>query len=165
MNQLALTWLIRLALAVAFLGAGAAFGYRYADNACKARKSEAQTVAIEQHDEAAVVGQTVERETVKRTVKTEAVFNGIQLGVIDYAQKHPAATDCRLDDDGLRLWHAANANAEPLPAAERDAAMRDAGTAAERGDDGSIEQSHRSRQGLSPVPGSASGSGELAGED
>ena len=91
--------LVRLALVLAFaalaFGSGATLGYRYARNAGEAQKAVAQTVAIEAHTEAAVIGQAVERETVQRHVKTEAVFNGITQGAIIYAQSHPAAIRAR----------------------------------------------------------------------
>ena len=131
----------------------------------QAKKAVALESVIVTHNEVAAGGQAVERETVRRTVKTEAVFNGIQQGVTTYAQNHPAADDCRLDAGGLRLWRAANANADPLPAGERDAALPDAADAAERRDDRSADQPYRGDQGLSPVQGPAPGAGGLAGEN
>ena len=164
MSAIITPWLIHLALAVAFLGTGAVFGYRYADNACQANQAKALSVVVTEHNEAAGIGQSVARETVRRTVKTEAVFNGIQQGVTSYAQNHPA-DDCRLDADGLRLWRAANANADALPSSERDAALPGATDAAERRDDGPADQSRRGDEGLSPVQGPAPGAGGLVGED
>jgi hypothetical protein len=155
--------LIRIGLAAIVFGAGLYFGYTYERNDCQAEQAEAQVEAVEIHDQAAEAGQEVERQAVRRRVKTDAVFNGIQQGVISYAQTHPVATDCRLDADGLRLWAAANAGADPESACRSDDLVRALAAAGERCDDGSADQSHRRGSGLSPVPGSAPGADRLAG--
>ena len=154
----------RIALAAVALCVGAVLGYLYADNACEAQQGEAQAEVVTQHNDAADSGLAVEKKTVQRAAKTEAVFNGIHQRVTTYAQNHPA-DDCRLDADGLRLWRAANANTDALPASERDAALSAAADAAERRDDGPADQPYRGDQGLSPVQGPASGAGGMAGEN
>lgn len=161
MNRLLITALAAVALFIA----GYFTGIKAEHNANEAQRAEAQQTAIELHNAKTIVGERVERETVQRTVKTEAVFNGINQGVITYAQNHPVATDCRLDDDGLRLWSAANAGADAEPIGERSAGMRGIVTTAERRDDGSAEQPHRNGPGLSPVPRSTPWLDQLAGED
>ena len=165
MNPLVSRLVTSVAIAAVAFAGGAYLGYHYASNASKAGTADAQTVAIENHDAAAVVGQAVERETVQRAVKTEAVFNGIQLGMISYAQNHPFNDVCRLDDDGLRLWNAANAGADATSSAERDAGMPGIASSSERSHDGSSDQSRRRGDGLSPVQGSAPGAGAVAGEN
>ena len=155
--------LIRIGLAAVVFALGAWLGYSYERNDRKADQAEAQAETVEIHDQAAEVGRVVEQAAVQRSVKTDAVFNGIQRGVIAYVQSHPAAIDCRLDDDGLRLWRAANAGADIESAAVGHGAVRTAAAAGERGDDGSADQSQRSGALVSPVPGSASGADQLAG--
>jgi hypothetical protein len=154
----------RIALVAGAVCVGAFFGYRYADNACEAQQGKAQAEVVVQHNDAADSGQAVEKKSVQRAAKTEAVFNGIQKGVTTYAQNHPV-DDCRLDADGLRLWRAANANTDALPSGERSAALSSAADAAERGDDGPSRQPYRGDEGISPVQGSASGVGGMAGEN
>ena len=161
MNRL----LIMALAAVAMFIGGYFTGTKAEHNANEAQRAEAQDTAIGLHNAKSIVGERVERETVARTVKTEAVFNGLNQGVITYAQSHPVATDCRLDADGLRLWTAANAGADAQPVAERSAGMPVAAATAERWNDGSAEQSHRGGQGLSPVPGSAPGASQLVEEN
>ncbi len=156
--------LILLLVGVALFVAGYFTGTKAEHNANEAEKKHAQDVATELHNAKSIVGERVERETVQQTTKTEAVFNGINQGVITYAQNHPVADNCRLDDDGLRLWLAANQGTNTHPAAVRDAGVPGAAATAERSDDGSADQSHRGGQGVSPVPGSAPGADQLAGE-
>ena len=164
MTPLANRLLAVLVVAIVSSAGGAYLGYRYADNACQAEKLAAQDVVIEEHDDAARAGKVVERETVRRAAKTEAVFNDVQQGVVAYVQTHPAAV-CSLDADGLRLWNAANQGADPAAAGERDATVPGVAAGDERDDDGPADQSHRGRQGVSPVPGSAPGLGGMAGDD
>ena len=156
--------LILLLVGVALFVAGYFTGTKAEHNANEAEKKHAQDVATELHNAKSIVGERVERETVQQTTKTEAVFNGINQGVITYAQNHPVADNCRLDDDGLRLWRAANAGADLEPATVGDSPVRTATAAGERGDDGSADQSQRSGAFVSPVPGSAPGADQLAGE-
>ena len=164
MTPVATRLLTVLVVAIVSSGGGAYLGYRYADNACQAKKEDAQDVAIEVHDGAAQAGQVVERKTARRAAKTEAVFNRVQQGVVAYVQTHSAAV-CGLDPDGLRLWNAANQGADSVAAAERDATVSDVAAADDGRADGSADQSHRGGQGVSPVPGPASGLSGLAGDD
>ena len=157
------TILIRIGLAAVVFALGAWLGYSYERNDRKADQAEAQTETIEIHDQAAEAGRVVERAAVQRNVKTDAVFNGIQRGVIAYAQSHPAAIDCRLDDDGLRLWRAANAGTDPDRAGSIDGAVRTAPATEERSNDGTADQPQRSGAFLPPVPQSAPGTDRLAG--
>lgn len=157
--------LIRIGLAAIVFGAGLYFGFQYAHNDCQADQGEAQVEAVEIHDQAAEAGQVVEQQAVKRRVNTESVFNGIQRGVITYVQTHPVATDCRLDDDGLRLWAAANAGADSDAACRGDDLLRAVAAAGERCDDGSADQPPRRGAGVPPLPGPAPGADRLAGGD
>lgn len=159
MNR-ALAWLL-VAFLVFFAGFGA--GKRVEHNANEARRAEAQQTAIELHNAVAIVGQRVERKAVERTAQTAAVFNGINQGAITYAQNHPVSTDCSLDDDGLRLWTAANTGADAQPAGSGTANVPDTASTAERPADGSADKSHRGGGDVSPMPRSALRAGAVAG--
>ena len=133
-------------------------------NADEAKKGEALETAVEKHDQAEAVGQEVERQSAVRAAKTESVFNGIQQGVVTYAQNHPAA-DCSLDADGLRLWRAANDGADAEAAGSGQGGMPAAAAAEERQPDGSAGEPRDGGQAVPPVPGPAQGADRLAGEN
>ena len=158
------TLLVRIGILAIVFALGAGLGYRYANTACKAGQAEAQVEAIETHDKKADVGKDIERITVQRAVKTEAVFSGIQQGVITYAQNHPAATDCHIGADGMRLWVAANEGADALATAERNAVLRGITAAEKRCDDRSAGKPYCGSQSLSPLQGSAQRVSRLVGE-
>lgn len=145
---------------------GYAFGVHTEHNANEAQKKEDLQTAIELHRAKTIAGGTVERETVQRAAKTETTFNAIQQGVVTYAQNHAGDTDCRLDDDGLRLWADANAGAIAPGVAERHADLPGrASGAAEWLNPGSSDQPRRLGQDLPPVQGSAQRPGQVAGEN
>lgn len=134
-------------------------------NADEAKKGEALEAAVEKHDEVAAVGQEVEHQSTVRAAKTETVFNGIQQGVVIYAQKHPAAADCSLDPDGLRLWRAANDGADADAAGSGQGGVPAAAATGEREHDGSADEPRSSGQAVPPVPGPAQSPDHLAGEN
>jgi hypothetical protein len=134
-------------------------------NADEAKKGEALEAAVEKHDEVAAVGQEVEHQSTVRAAKTETVFNGIQQGVVIYAQKHPAAADCSLDPDGLRLWRAANDGADADAAGSGQGGVSAAAATGEREHDGSADEPRGGGQAVPPVPGPAQGADHLAGEN
>jgi len=146
-----------------FLG-GYVAGKSNEHNAYQAKQGEALEVAVEKHDEAAVVGQVAEHHSAVRAAKTESVFNGIQQGVVTYAQTHPAAM-CSLDPDGLRLWRAANDGADAEAAGGGQGGVPTVTGAAERQPDGSTGEPRDGGAGVSPVPGPAQSPDRLAGEN
>lgn len=140
------------------------FGRTNQHNADQVKQSEVVEKGIEAHDRAAVAGQTAERQSESRKSKTEAVFNDITQREIVHAKQN-AAVQCSLDPDGLRLWRAANAGADADAAGDGYAAMPGAAAASQRSDQRSAVESHRGSEGVSPVPGSAPGVDQLAGEN
>ena len=161
----------RTALLLAVLWACTlAWTYRFADenatNAFEAKKVPALVQSIEKHNVKADAGHKVEVSAAVRAAKTEANFEKIESEVVHYAQTHPAATDCSIDADGLRLWRAANTNTGPFPSREPDNKVpEDPAAAGERQDGGPAEQPRPGGEGLSRVPGKAPGLGGLDGED
>lgn len=74
-----------------------------ADIIAASRRATEQARAIADQDAEILTGQEktrIERRTVFKTLETER---------IKYVQTHPDIRDCKLDDDGLRQWNAANA--------------------------------------------------------
>ena len=143
--------------------AGYFLGRDDANKAQQAREKTALVAAVESHDTKATAGQLAERRSIQRASATETLFNGITQGAILYAQTHPVADDCHLDADGLRLWSSANAGAEADATGVQPGRVSTSTTAIERRADGSADQSHPDGQGVSPVPGPASGADRLAG--
>lgn len=135
-------------------------------NTEEAKKGEALEAAVEKHDEAETVGQEVERQSVVRTAKTESVFNGIQQGVVTYAQTHPAADHdghCSLDSDGLRLWRAANDGADAEAAGGGQGGVPTAAATDEREPGRSAGEPRDGGEGVPPVPGPAQSPDRLDG--
>lgn len=155
---LGILWLVSLLWAYRF-------GVGNEQNVCEAAKVKPLVQAIEHHDQVAAAGNTIERKTVARVKKTEAIFNGIQQGVFQYAQTHPIASECALDPDGMRLWRAANANTKPDGTGSGHAGMPGAGTAALGQDAGSAGRSRSDGEGIPPMPGTSPGTGELDQEN
>lgn len=123
--------------------------------------------AIVRHNVAAAAGQAVEQKTVAAVAKTEARFKGIIRGVSQHATQNlqALAADCSLDPDGLRLWRAANANADSEPATSGYGGLPAAGTARLGQDAGLAGQPRGDGQGVSPVPGASPGPDGLAAGD
>lgn len=133
-------------------------------NADDAKKGKALETAVEKHDEAEAVGQEVERQSAVRSAKTEAIFNGIQQGVITYAQTH-RPDDCGLDADGMRIWRAANDGADFETSSGGQGGVPSATAAEEQQPNGSTGEPRSSGQAVPPVPGPASSAGQLDGEN
>lgn len=129
----------------------------------RAKQATTQAVAIEQHDEKAIAGNAVEQKAFARQSQTTATFARINLGVSNHALTDAAHRTC-LDADGLRLWAAANAGADPGAAApgQPDPSL----SAAAPADDGFgasvTTESRRDSAPVSPLPQPAAGSGGLA---
>lgn len=137
-------------------------------NADQAKQGEALEATVEKHDEAATVGQEAEQQSAVRAAKTESVFNGIQQGVVTYAQTHPAADHddhCSLDPDGLRLWRAANDGADAEAAGGGQGGVPAAAATDERPPGGSAGGPRDGGEGIPPVPGPAQSPDRLDGDN
>src|SRR5579884_1197555 len=51
---------------------------------------------------------TADQQHQTAQAETQVIYKTIHDKVIQYVQTHPAPANCSLDDDGLRLWNAAN---------------------------------------------------------
>nr|WP_091939725.1 hypothetical protein [Propionivibrio dicarboxylicus] len=160
MNRAAIGLAVVAVLAIAMYF----FGRSNEHNANEANKVAAVEGGVKKHNQAAIAGGKAESNSAARKVQTEAFFNAIQTKEISYAQTH-SAPQCRLDPDGLCLWIAANANADPDTTCSGYGALRTAATTGERDDRRSADESHRGGEGVSPVQGSAPGADRLAGGD
>ena len=106
-------WLavVIVALALALVGIGYAWGDKHASSTCSDDKTKAQQAAQ------AVVDETnTRREEVaqSREISREQI-RVVYRTIKEKAHENPVAADCSLDADSLRLWNSANAgNTAPL---------------------------------------------------
>ena len=155
-----------LIAAILLAGAAYRFGHKNEENAAKAEQLQTVEKSIEQHDQVAEIGRTVERKTVARKRATEETFNGIHGEEIKYVRTHADADAvCSLDDDGLRLWRAANTGADTDTAGGGNGDVSGAAATCERPADGSAGEPYCDGRGVSPVPRSPSGADRLAAGD
>ena len=153
--------LIGLLIAAGVFASGFGLAFRMEHANCEAAKVKPLEQAIEHHDQVAAVAQVVEQKTATIVAKTEATFNGIQLGVLNYAQNHPLDSDCSIGADGLRVWNAANADSNPDPTGERFTGLPAAGPTEIGQDAGSAGGPRSDGQGVPPVPGASPGLDQL----
>ena len=155
-----------LIAAILLAGAAYRFGHKNEETANKAEQLQTVEKSIEQHDQVAEIGRTVERKTVARKRATQETFNGIHGEEIKYVRTHADADAvCSLDDDGLRLWRAANAGADADAAGGGHGDVSGAATTCQREDDGSVGEPPCNGGGVSPVPRSPSWVDRLAAGD
>lgn len=99
------------------LGIGAyAMGHRHASNACAAERLAALSRAITQAERLAREDAEVMAAHVEQAEQVRVVYRTITSEVKRYVDTHPDVARCGLDADGLRLWNAANAGTQPVPA-------------------------------------------------
>lgn len=115
--------LVECLVFVASLYAAFLYGAHQERIACEAAKVKPLEQSIKTHNEKAARGQLVEKTTVGAVAQNNAVFDLLDAEVKKYAEKNRAATDCGLDDDGLRLWRAANAGTEPTGSGQPDGSL------------------------------------------
>lgn len=157
---------VELLVFLALMFAAYKFGARNGQLACQAAKVAPLVQSIETHNKKAARAQQVEKKTVAAVAHTDAVFDLIDAEVKKYAEKTAANDDCGLDDDGLRLWRAANAGAEPVGAGQPDGGVSSGVAAAsQRQAGGPAGQPHNIRADLPQVPPVVPGAGRLDGGD
>ena len=139
-------------------------GASTAHNSIEAAKVPAIEKAIARHNLVATAGQKIEVAAVARAAKTETHFQKIENEVIRYVQTHPIATDCSMDSDGLRIWRAANRNAESDTTGEPDEGVPAAAGPGEREPSGSAIEPRAGGEAVSLVPGPVGGLREVDGE-
>ena len=146
-------------LVIGFFG-----GKHYQTAVDKAGRLDEQQLVIVKHDQKAAAGAGVEKQTTQHVAQTAAVFNGINQELIKHAQTHPLDGDCSLDDDGLRLWRAANANREPDSAGSGNAEVPGLDPRpGQRQDAGPAGESRAGDEDVPRVQGSPQRPGGLAG--
>lgn len=91
------------------------------ENKQKAAYSRQLEKAMEMHNENAARDVQTAFEAGQKQARARVVTRTIQQQV-DKVVERAVYRDCRLDDDGLRLWNAANAGAETPPPAKPDPA-------------------------------------------
>lgn len=156
---------VELLVFLALMFAAYKFGAHNAQLACQAAQVKPLTKSIETHNKKAVRAQQVEKSTLAAVARTDAVFDLIDAEVQKYAETKAAADDdCSLDDDGLRLWRAANAGAEPVGAGQPDDGVSGRTAAAgQRSAVGAGEEPRRRRADLPQVPPVVPGADRLDG--
>lgn len=115
-------------IGVASISAAGWYGYQkggeHARNASDAQMAATmQAVANRAIEQAAKDAETaLKLEAEQREI--EAIFTRMQREVSEYVRTHPTIDECGLDDDGLRIWTAANngrASAEDSASESSDA--------------------------------------------
>ena len=154
-----------LALWLASLMGTYSFASRNEANACKAAEVPVLKTVIVTHNKRAAKGHQAEVNGAVRAAKTEANFMKLEREIFTYAQKHPVAADCSIDVDGLRLWRAANSNADIDDARGYDGGLPGSSAASQRRTTNIAPESYTGSEDLSPVPGAVSPPGGVAGED
>jgi len=161
-------WALLAALicSLGMVAGGYEWGSRSATNACEAKKGAAQTKVIERHEQVAEVAQSVAVASAERHVQVVTKFQTIDREVIRYVQTPAATTPC-LDDDGLRIWTAANHGTFEPATAERagHVALLGASSAGVGGGWGSAGESRHPGETVLRVPGEASGPGRASAQD
>lgn len=155
-------WVASLALAYRV-------GSQHETNKTEAAKVPVLVQAIQTHDAKASAAHQVEVKSTRAAAKTEATFQNINDKVLNYAQTHAGRDDCGLDADGLRLWQAANANADPA-AEDRTSRRTDSGLPGstpgrEREGDGTAGEPRPGGEALPRLPGAAPWPGRVDGGD
>lgn len=143
-------WLAVLivALALALVGIGYAWGDKHASSACADDKTQAQQAAQAVVDETNTRREEVAqaRETSREQIRV--VYRTIK----EKANENPVAADCSLDADSLRIWNAANAgNTAPL-LGKLDYRLPNAATGQVGQAGGPARQPHRGDGAVQPVP-------------
>lgn len=118
---------------LAFLGAlylAYQYGVNHSQLVCEAAKVQPLVQAIQSHNTKAAAGQRVEKATFAAVAQNNAAFDLLDAEVKKYAEQNRAVADCGLDDDGLRLWRAANAGAGLAGAGQPDGSLPGAAAAA-----------------------------------
>lgn len=144
--------LVILVVLIAYGGGCYYAGDKHATDACKAdqltteRKATAHYVegvkrAIDQADELAAQNAAFDSASVQRRARIERVFETITQEVIRYVQTDAGRGLC-FDDDGLRLYNAAN-----------------------RGEFPATDQTASSASGYGGMPSAAGGERRLSGRD
>ena len=143
-----------------FLG-GYGLGNNQAKTSCVAGQVEAQRAAITQTAKEDVRREAIgaARETSREQIRV--VYRTIKEKADEYVKKMPEFNNCRLDDDGLRLWNAANSGAAANMPGEPDLTLHRAATGQVGDVAGFVEQSHRGNGAVQPVPGQAGQAGSV----
>ena len=117
--------LVAIAAAVA-LTAGLYLGYTYATG--QAAKNQIAGVKKDLKEAAIIATEnaTIEKKGVEKQAAVRAGFRTLAKEVIKYVDKNPGTAECGLDNDGLRLWIAANQGPKAHPASIDGPGLRDA---------------------------------------
>jgi len=141
-----------------FLG-GYGLGNKQAKTSCVAGQVEAQRAAITQtaKEDARreVIGAA--RETSREQIRV--VYKTIKEQAHETIISHPEFNNCKLDDDGLRLWNAANAGSAAPLSGEPYLSLHRSTTREIGQPDRPADQSHRGDGAVSGLPGQAGKAG------
>jgi hypothetical protein len=134
---------------------------RAADKAAKADLADTRA-DIERLNTAADVVSVVSTESAARHAQVEVRFQTIEKEVIRYVQTPAAAAVC-LDDDGLRLWRAANRGEFDAAASEPAGhdSLPDPGRAGIWGSGQPVGRSRSPGEALPRLPGETGGAGGI----
>jgi len=143
-----------------FLG-GYGLGNKQAKTSCVAGQVEAQRAAITQTAKEDVRREAIgaARETSREQIRV--VYKTIKEQAHETIISHPEFNDCKLDDDGLRLWNAANSGAAAPVSGEPYLSMHRSTTREIGQPDRPSEQPHRGDGAVQPVPGQAGQAGSV----
>jgi hypothetical protein len=156
-----------IAVVIGALGGWRAASDHYHANQLKSERSahvryvEGVKRAIDQADELATQNAEFESASVQRRVRIERVFQTINHEVIRYVQTDAGRGLC-FDDDGLRLYNAANRGEFPAPDTAAPGAGGPGGMPGAAGGErrlsgGSPGQPRLGSQGILRLPGTAPG--------
>lgn len=159
-QSLAARLLAGLVLTLALFAAGYRLGQRHESNAREAslvntlQVMAARAADLAQQDAALSAAQETARERVRIVYRTLRAEVNRYVAIDDY-------NDCGLDDDGLRLWNAANRGDAAVGAGESADALPGSARGGGRTDDDAAGQSPRRDGAVPPVPDPAQGSGAV----
>ena len=141
-----------------FLG-GYGLGNKQAKTSCIAGQVEAQRAAITQtaKEDARREAIGAARETSREQIRV--VYKTIKEQAHETIISHPEFNNCKLDDDGLRLWNAANAGSAAPLSGEPYLSLHRSTTREIGQPDRPADQSHRGDGAVSGLPGQAGKAG------
>lgn len=153
-------WVALGMLAIVLLSFAFNQGAKRAQAICQAKSAQMLRVAQNQANIETARREQVAADYASQVARTQVVFQTIDREVFKNVNQNSAVyVACSLDDDGLRIWNAANAgSAETLRSGSSDA-VPTASASGIRAVDRLAPQSHVSHAIVSGVSGQASGVG------
>lgn len=151
-------WLVVLLLALGLFGAGYSSGNKHANTQCIANQVVAQDTAQVKVNEVNTAREAVASNRELSRGRIRSTYSSIEQAAHQLALDTPASAvvgvvgACGLDDDGLRLWNAANSATAEAVRSEPDYALSTAPAAVEWLDTRHVAKPHRIDGAIRPVP-------------